>query len=389
MGSPTIEAPSIDPGVAVAVITEDAIRELASFHGEEAPVTSCYLDVDGRRLVRHQDYEHELDVMIRSAQTKANGSASVAEDFRRIGDYVRAGFDRSSTRGLAMFACSAHDLFEVVPLPVPVRNRMVINSAPAVGQLESVVQDYDRFGVLLADKQRVRVFVFQLGELVERTELLDELPRDYDVRGHGDQGYDREQHHVDELAVQHLRKAAQVAFELLQSSGYEHVTIGAPDPIAGALESMLHPYVRDRLCGRINVGVGASLDDIRTAALALEADVDRRREAETVNRLRDAIGAGTRGCGGLEPVLRALHDHRIERLLVSEGFSEPGWHCDGCSALATVGRSCPVCGGEMTQLDDVVEEAVELALSGRIRVDICVGNADLDVLGRIGALLRY
>ena len=38
---------------------------------------------------------------------------------------------------------------------------------------------------------------------------------------------------------------------------------------------------------------------------------------------------------------------------------------------------------------DVVEEAVDRALSSSGRVEICVGNADLDVLGRIGALLRF
>jgi len=33
----------------VTIITEDAVRELAGFNGEGVPVTTCYLDVDGRR----------------------------------------------------------------------------------------------------------------------------------------------------------------------------------------------------------------------------------------------------------------------------------------------------------------------------------------------------
>jgi hypothetical protein len=37
----------------------------------------------------------------------------------------------------------------------------------------------------------------------------------------------------------------------------------------------------------------------------------------------------------------------------------------------------------------VVEEAIEEALRQHCHVEICVDNADLDVLGRIGALLRY
>jgi len=43
----------------------------------------------------------------------------------------------------------------------------------------------------------------------------------------------------------------------------------------------------------------------------------------------------------------------------------------------------------MVQVDDVIEEAVEEAIAQSCDVEICVGNADLDVLGRVGALLRY
>ena len=46
------------------VIAEDVIRSLVGFRGERAPVTSCYLDVDGRRYVRHQDLEHEVGVLL-------------------------------------------------------------------------------------------------------------------------------------------------------------------------------------------------------------------------------------------------------------------------------------------------------------------------------------
>lgn len=373
----------------MAVISEDAIRELAAFRGTEAHVTTCYLDVDGRRYVRAQDYEHELDRLLREARDHAGTDASVADDLRRMSEYVRAGVDRSRTRGLAMFACSAQGLWKVVALPVPVRNRILVNRAPAVGQLEHVLHEYERFGVLLADKQRARMFVFELGELTDHSELLEELPRDYDARGHSDQGYDREQHHVEELTHQHLRHAADVAFQIFQEHRFEHLTIGAPDAIARELEGALHPYLRERLRGRINVAVGAGLEEIRHAALDLEAEVERRAEADRVERLRDAVGSGTKGVAGLDAVLAALNEHRVERLLVSDGFGEPGWRCDGCATLATVGRTCKGCGAEMERLDDVVEDAVEQALAEGAKVDICVGNADLDVLGRVGALLRY
>lgn len=369
------------------IIAADEIRRLASFRGEDAPVTSCYLDVDGRRYLRRQDLEHEVSVLLRGARARANGHASVVKDLNRIEEFVKGDLDRSKTRGLAIFSCAAHDLWRVFPLPVPVQNRVVINSTPAVSQLEAVLEESEALAVLLVDKQRARLFVFELGVLVERSELFDELPRDYDTRGERDQGDVAP--HVDALRHQHLRHAADVAWQISQEVGFSHLAIGAPEPLARELETLLHPYLRERLCGRVHVPVLASLDEIRDAAVELELRVERRREAAIVQRLREAVASGRRGAAGLSAVLDALADRRVERLLVSQGYQAPGWRCASCGRLAAVGRRCARCNTDMEPVDDVVEEAVEEALSQSCRVEICVGNADLDVLGRIGALLRY
>jgi hypothetical protein len=371
----------------VAVLTEAAIRELAGIRGDIAPITSCYLDVDGRRLVRHQDIEHELDGMLRGARQRANGHSSVHDDLRKIEAFVRGGLDRSETRGLAIFACAAADLWEVIELAVPVRSKVVINHAPAIGQLESVVQEHEPIGVLLADRQIARLFVFELGRLVERTEMIDELPRDYDLRGLRERG--TPEPHIQELAHQHLRNAARAAFDLWQARGFHHLAIGAPDPIANELEGALHPYLRERLCGRVHLSAAASHAEVRDAAEAVEAAVEREREATLVARLKEAAATARRGVTGLAATLVGLNEHRVERLIVSKGYAQAGWRCPQSGALAMVGPTNPANGVKMQRVDDVVEDAIEEALTQRIPVTICVGNADLDVVGQIGALLRY
>ncbi len=371
----------------MAVIDEDTIRHLASFRSDHAPVVSCYLDVDGRRLVRSQDVEAELDHLLRRARSMPSGAAA-ADDLDRVESFVRDGFDRSNTRGLAIFSCLAHDLWHVVPLPVGVHSRIVVNAAPAVGQLESLVQELERFGVLLVDRQRARMLVFQFGELVDRSELFEALPRDYDLRGHSDQGYDREQHHVEELTAQHLRHAASVAFHVFQEQGFDRLTVHAPAELESTLESFLHPYLVERLCEHINVSPTATIDEIRRAALDVVRAVERRKEADLVSRLRDAVGGGHKGVAGLDATLASLVERRIDVMFVSQGYSETGWRCE-CGYLCHLGPVCPIDGRQMAHVDDIVEEAVDVALNQRCRVEVCVDNADLDVLGRIGALLRY
>jgi peptide subunit release factor 1 (eRF1) len=371
----------------MVAITEDEIRELAGFRGEEALVTSCYLDVDGARHIRHQDVMRELDRVLRPARARCNGDQSVAADLARIEAHVRGGLDRSRTRGLAMFACSAQDYWRVVELPVPVRSQVVVNHTPTVRQLEAVVDQHERFGLLLVDRQRVRVFVFELGEVVESTGHFDPLPRgdDDDHSFTKDQVRDR----AAALVHQHLRRAADSAFAVFQDQGFERLVIGAPDDIGPELESVLHPYLRERLVARCAIAPGATDEEVRRAALDVEADVERVKEAEAVTALREAVGGGRRGVAGLDDTLMALVERRVETLLVSAGYDELGWRCGACRWIGRIGRTCPVCASEMDGVEDVVEEAVEEALGQSCRVEICVGNADLDVMGGIGALVRY
>src|SRR5256885_11792820 len=84
--------PESPPGGAMARLSHDAVRSLASKTGGSAPVVSLYLDVDGRRYVRPKDYESELDRMLRQARERAHGSrATAGQEVARSDARVRCG----------------------------------------------------------------------------------------------------------------------------------------------------------------------------------------------------------------------------------------------------------------------------------------------------------
>jgi peptide subunit release factor 1 (eRF1) len=370
----------------VPVITEDDLRALAAVRSNGALVTTCYLDVDGGRYVRPADYERALDEMVRRLRRRDEVDEAVEADIARIVERVGEGFDRTTTRGVAIFCCGVHDLFVVHELPVPVRNEMVVNPTPAVGQLELVLQQSEKVALLAVDKQHARVYVYRLGELVEHVERTDDIGRDYDTVGEHDRG--GVQQHRDEMTHRHLRHAAELAWSVYQSTGFDHLVVAAAEAVASEMEQDLHPYLAERLRARLDVPPGAPEPEMRRAALEAERMIEAAREAALVEELRAAVHGGGRGVAGIGPVVDALAERRVDRLVVSDGYAVEGWRCDDCDRLATVGRQCR-CGADMVAVPDLVEEAVEVALGQSCQVVVCDGNADLDVLGRVGALLRY
>jgi peptide subunit release factor 1 (eRF1) len=375
----------------VALLSDETVRTLAAYQGAGSPVTTCYLDVDGRRLPTHRDVQQELARLVRSAGLNGGGrnavDSSVKRDLHRMEQYVK-GQARGSTRGLAMFSCSAAGFWQVYELPVRVSSQLVVEPVPCVRQLEVLLEDYQRIAVLLTDRQRARLFVFELGELVEHSEQVDRLARRSDD-DRGERVKTRQGSQLSEQARQHLKRAAQLAFDVLQRTGFDHLAIAAPSDVLADLEHSLHPYLRDRLVEPLHLGVGASDGQIAAAAMELEQRLERKSEADQVTQLRDAVRSGGRGVAGLAPTLGALSDGRVDRLFVSAGYQAEGWQCDGCRRLAAVGRSCPRCHTKMEPVPDVVELGVARTLSNHGRVQVCVDNADLDVMGRFGALLRY
>src|SRR2546426_1680168 len=102
-------------------IDREFLRKLAGWSADGAPVSTLYLDVDGRRYPRKQDYMLRAELLGHQLQKEAEGLpktavASVAKDVQRMMAFL-GGLDRGSTRGVALFSCSGSGLWEEVLIP--------------------------------------------------------------------------------------------------------------------------------------------------------------------------------------------------------------------------------------------------------------------------------
>jgi peptide chain release factor subunit 1 len=89
-------------------------------------------------------------------------------------------------------------------------------------------------------------------------------------------------------------------------------------------------------------------------------------------------------------VVAAVHEQRVGTLLVEAGFAAPGVHCPTCGWLgADEAAACPADGSPTERVDDLVEAAVERALTQAADVRVLRDRAELASHGRIAAVLRF
>jgi peptide chain release factor subunit 1 len=373
-------------------VDRQVVRRLAEWETGGMPVTTLYLDVDGRRHPRRGDYLRRGEDLARQACDEVDRSdraayGSVCGDVQRITTFLMERFDRKgSVRGLALFSCSAAGLWEAVPVPQGVRDRIVAAPRPDVLPLEAIVEMAETFCTVIVDREKARILVSSLGEIEEVSKILDEVPGRHDQGGWAQR---RLQRHIEDHVQRHMKHVADALLRLHQRRGFDRLVLAGPEEAVAELERELHDYVRRTIAEQATLSMAASTDEVLDLAMAIERDVEERRERETVERILSEASAGTgRAVAGMPPTLVALEENRVDTLAVRDGLEAAGVRCSSCGHLATAGSRCEVCGSPTAVVPDLVEEAVEAALRRRCRVET-VHEGPLERAGGIGALLRY
>jgi peptide subunit release factor 1 (eRF1) len=285
-----------------------------------------------------------------------------------------------------VFVSRSAGLFELLRLSQPVDHPPVIADTPFIEPL-SAIGAPERWCVLLANRRIARLFCGD-GNALEEVALVED-----DVRGRHDQGgwsQANYQRSIDKDAADHLKHAAEVAFARLKRRLPAGILIGAPGELAGALEGHLHPYLRERLAGRIDIDVEhSSPEDIRKAAAPAIDAAARAAQDEALDALAGDF-AHDRAASGLGAVLDAMHQQRVRALLVDDGFSAPGVVCPACGWMgAGDAGACPADGTATQSRDDIVDAAIRRALSQAAAVHVLRDRPELASHGHVAALLRY
>jgi peptide subunit release factor 1 (eRF1) len=378
-------------------ITLERLRRLAGIRAGDAKVLSLFVNLDPREFAapaaRRTEVRSLLDRAARRVRDEGGLShaaqASLRSDLERLdAEFGAGGLDAKGAHGLAVFAASAIDLFEVLKLPEPIEHDAVIADTPFIEPL-SAIGAPERWCALLVNRRVARLFCGP-GAALEEVEHIED-----DVRGRHDQGgwsQPNYQRSIDKDADDHLRRTAQVAFEQLKDELPAGILVGAPSEVASVFESHLHPYLRDRLAGRLDLDVEhASADEVGRAAAPRIETAARQREDAAIARLIEAFAGGPgRAASGLPEVLAVLHEQRVQTLLVEAGFSAPGDRCPTCGWLgADETTDCPADGSATERVDDIVEAAIERALTQAADIHVLRDRAELASHGRIAAVLRF
>lgn len=380
----------------VSDVTADRIRRLAETRAQQGRILSFYLNLDpsefatpAARRTEIQSLLDEAERRVRHADDDLPREAKLAmrEDVDRVRSYFDSDFSAEGAHALALFASKPADLFEVLRLARPVETTVVIDDAPFIEPLAEAGVSA-RWCVALVNRSKGRILRGTSERLREVERITDDVHGRHDEGGWSQANYERS---IERDVDAHLDRVAEALFRRFKAVPYDHLVIGAPHELCARFEAKLHSYLRERVAGCIHIDVENTRPDAVLAAVTPVVEEDERRvEREALDQLKEGVGAGDHAAAGLEPVLNALTERRVEKLLVAEGFSAPGTECPKDGWLGPDGmESCPVDGTPLRRHDDIVAIAVEAAIAQSAAPIFVRHFEDLSPLGQIGAVLRF
>ena len=379
--------------MAANTITRGRLRALADVRPERGRVLSVFLNLDPAQFGTPAARSTAITSVMTEAAHRVDEAGDLEHDERMElrADVARVREALTSTdiasngsRAVAVYACGPLNLLEIISLRRPVASAVVLERSPHV---EPLVADADaeRWCVVLVNRRNGRIFRGAGDALAETDRVEDDVHSQHDQGGWSQARYQRG---VEKEKVDHLVRVADVVFAAFKGGGFDRLLVGAPDELVGEFESKLHPYLRDRIAGRVHLDVDdSSVDDVRGEARKAIEDWARRCEREALDRLAEGVGRGGRGAAGLSDVLGALNEARVETLLLTEALGASG-HRDRETGMLYAGGEAPS-DATVEDCEDIVEPAIEKAIEQSAKVVTVRHHDDLGPLGGIGAVLRY
>ena len=309
--------------MATATLTATRLRRLAEVRPERARVISVYVNLDPSQFATPPARSSQISSLVNDARRRVEDATGLESaerealraDLERVEASLRADdITADGARGLAVFACGPEDLFEVLPLAQAVDGAVYMDRTARLEPL-AALGTAERWGVVLCNRRTARIFAGHGAETLEETDRVeDEVHSQHDQGGWSQQRFQRS---IQQEVYDHLEHTVDVLFTAHKRRPFDHLLIGAPSETVDELESRLHPYLAERLVGRISLDVeNSGLDEVREAAGEVVAGHRAEREEQVLERLKEGLAREQRAAAGVQAVTEALEQGRVEVLLL-------------------------------------------------------------------------
>jgi peptide subunit release factor 1 (eRF1) len=373
------------------ILRPSLVTMLEAFSAPGRRVSTYYLDfgaqmVDSTRgmLIVVKNFMAETRERLKQLDAPHAVREALKRDWEMVRELGELVAGERETRSLACYVSSETGEGWAFHIPRPIRNRVFFEERFVLWPLHAILDQADRYGICLTNKETGRLFLYFLGRIEEISEIYDQIPGN--VRFPDPLGELKYRHKHMEHFHRHFEHAAESALRLFQREPFEHLIIGGLWETLPQFEVRLHRYLQERLIARWDIDIKTPWQEILKRAQQEEQKFNELEAREVWKTIQDQRSA--RGALGADEVFVALWQQRVQTLLEQPNVVRPGFRCKNCGRLQLSDGPCAECSTTTTRIADVYEEAVHLAVEQSAQV-CSLKDPALQRVDSIAALKRF
>lgn len=374
------------------MITKHDLERLIQREETGRPVVSLFLDmsVNSNNKRTHQVFLNQKREQFEELQAEwmAEHEEGVETLWERVQRFLAEDYDESCA-GVVIYAEVGGDAFEALHTRTPLQNRLIVAPRPVVAPLAQVLEGYRHYGVVLIDREHVRLLSVYQGAVLDEIERRgDPLPPPHDVQA-GGYAQSRYQRRKLEETKHFFRDFAAEVQEFVKRYGPDDLVLLGTEENLSAFAEHLPDSVLQRVVHTGPMWVDENAAEVIRQLQPLLAGELARAQHEVVEQVRDRVVHDYMATAGFQGTLSALQEGRVDTLVLARDQRRDGVRCAQCGfVFARELETCPYDGSTALQDVDVVEEMVRMAEGQGITVAFA-DPVDIADMKGAGALLRF
>ena len=189
-------------------------------------------------------------------------------------------------KGLAIISCDKKNFWKEFHLSIPVRNDIIIDTTPYIKPLLDILDNYQRYAILLVGREYARLFMIHLGEIEEYIEVYTEgVPGRHKKGGWfslSEKSYER---HIDYHVERHLKDVLKQLDTIMSKEYVGRLIIGGSEDAVSRVRTMLPHTISEKIIGTFHADMNATGKEILEKTEPIFRAYENIKESEIIEEI--------------------------------------------------------------------------------------------------------
>jgi len=368
-----------------------------SRHKDEKGAISLYLyssiDETERDFAMHFDsLSDQIKKEAQKYSPKSKYLKTLIQQIQKKRESLLDHFVENKAQTFCLFV--SEDFDKLTKIPIRVKERVVVDSEFYTFPLLALLEQFERFAILVFGRQKARLYSYYLSQMRERETVFHNYVIPKFNASTSSWRCLREKtvnQKIDDTYHRHLKEVCRILFNNFRKYGFDKLLLASHQSQINSIKRHLHSYLVPRLIGEFIADADDPVQIIKEKADITIAEYRENKEKIKVTELLNSH-AHNKAVLGIEPVLDALMAGKVRLLVLTEDFHAEGYACpEGHFSTITLpeNRMCSICNKELKEQPFLEDQIIEEALAQRAEIFHIVRKKDMLADYKIGAFLRY